>query len=340
MTALAPHLTAFFEDRLMTERRVSANTCDSYAYAFKLLLDYAHKRLGVAPSRLELEQINAALVVAFLNDLETARANGPGSRNVRLAAIKSFMHFIEYRIPSAIEQVRCVLAIPMKKTTTRLVRHLTATEVQAVLDAPRPVDWSGIRDRAMLHLAFAAGLRVSELTGLRLADLSLQPQANILVHGKGRRERCLPLWKQTTVALRAWLAVRGTPPVPELFVNARREAMSRAGFEYILEKHVRTARRHCPSLTAKRVSPHVLRHSCALTVLEATKDLRKVSLWLGHANMQTTEMYTRADPSIKLEVLNAATAPNLRSGRFRASDKLIATLMAPPVMRRGDRSEQ
>jgi site-specific recombinase XerD len=132
MTALAPHLTAFFEDRLMTERRVSANTCDSYAYAFKLLLDYPHKRWGVAPSRLELEQINAALVVAFLNDLETARANGPGSRNVRLAAIKSFMHFIEYRIPSAIEQVRCVLAIPMKKTTTRLVRHLTATEVQAV----------------------------------------------------------------------------------------------------------------------------------------------------------------------------------------------------------------
>ena len=338
MTALAPHLAAFFQDRLMLERRVSVNTRDSYAYAFKLLLDYAHKRLRVAPSQLELEQINAPLVVGFLNDLETTRSNGPGSRNVRLAAIKSFMHFIEYRVPPAIEQVRRVLAIPMKRTTTRLVRHLTASEIQALLDAPEPVDWAGIRDRAMLHLAFAAGLRVSELTGLRLEDLSLQPHASILVHGKGRRERCLPLWKQTTAALRAWLAVRGTPPVTELFVNARREAMSRSGFEYILEKHLRTASQRCPSLANKRISPHVLRHSCALTVLEATKDLRKVSLWLGHANMQTTEMYTRVDPSIKLETLNAATAPNLRSGRFRASDKLIASLTAHSVMRRGEPS--
>lgn len=333
MTALAPHVSAFFQERLLLERRASINTRDSYAYAFKLLLDYANKRLRVAPSRLELEQIDASLVVGFLNDLETTRANGPGSRNVRLAAIKSFMHFVEYRVPSALEQIQRVLAIPMKKTDTRLVRHLTPTEIQALLDAPMPVDWAGIRDRAMLHLTFAAALRVSELTGLRLEDLSLQPHASILVHGKGRRERCLPLWKQTTAALRGWLAVRGTLPVPELFVNARRELMTRAGFEYVLAKHVRTASQRCPSLATKRISPHVLRHSCALTVLEATKDLRKVSLWLGHANMQTTEMYTRADPSIKLEALNAVTAPNLRSGRFHASDKLIASLMAHSVMR-------
>lgn len=339
MTALAPHLSAFFQQRLTLERCVSINTSDSYAYAFKLLLTYAHRRLRVAPSRLELEQIDASLVVGFLNDLETTRSNGPGSRNVRLAAIKSFMHFIEYRVPSALEQVQRVLAIPMKKTDTRLVRHLSATETQALLDAPKPIDWAGIRDRAMLHLTFAAGLRVSELTGLRLEDLSLQPHASILVRGKGRKERCLPLWKQTTAAVRAWLAVRGKPPVPELFVNARRAAMSRAGFEYILEKHVRTASQYCPSLATKRISPHVLRHSCALTVLEATKDLRKVSLWLGHASMQTTEMYTRADPSIKLEALNATTAPNLRSGRFRASDKLIASLMDHSVMRRGNHSK-
>jgi integrase/recombinase XerD len=249
------------------------------------------------------------------------------------------MHFMEYRVPSALEQIRRVLVIPMKKSDSRLVRHLTAAEIQALLDAPRPVDWAGIRDRAMLHLSFAAALRVSELTGLRLEDLSLQPHASILVHGKGRRQRCLPLWKQTAAALRAWLAVRGTILVPELFVNARREPMTRAGFEYILEKHVHTASKRCPSLTAKRVSPHVLRHSCALTVLEATKDLRKVSLWLGHANMQTTEIYTRADPSIKLEVLESVTAPNLRSGRFRASDKLIASLTVRSVMRREKRSK-
>lgn len=339
MTTLAPHLSAFFQERLILERQASANTCDSYAYAFKLLLNYASKHLKVAPSRLALEQIDAQLVSGFLNDLEVSRANAASSRNVRLAAIKSFMRFLEYRVPSALEQIQGVLAIPMKNTETRLVRHLTTEEIQALLDAPRPIDWAGIRDRAMLHLCFAAGLRVSELTGLRLEDLSLQPHASIFVRGKGRRERSLPLWKQTLGALRAWLAVRGTLAVPELFVNARREPLSRAGFEYILEKHVHTATKHCPSLATKRISPHVLRHSCALTVLEATKDLRKVSLWLGHANMQTTEMYIRADPSIKLEALEAVTPPKLRSGRFRATDKLIASLTSHTIMRRGERSK-
>jgi site-specific recombinase XerD len=334
MTALAPHVTAFFQERLAIERRASVNTCDSYAYAFKLLLGYASKRLKLAPSRLELEQIDAPLVVAFLNDLQTTRANGASSRNVRLAAIKSFMHYMEHRVPSALEQIQRVLAIPMRKSETRLVRHLTTAEIQALLDAPKPVDWAGIRDRAMLHLTFAAGLRVSELVGLRLEDLTLHPHASVLIHGKGRRERSLPLWKETTTALRAWLAVRGTVLAPEIFVNARREPMTRAGFEYILERHVRSAIERCPSLATKRVSPHVLRHSCALTVLEATKDLRKVSLWLGHASMQTTEMYTRADPSIKLEALDAVTAPKLRTGRFRASDKLIASLTAATFMRR------
>ena len=334
MTAIAPHITAFFEERLTLERRVSVNTCDSYAYAFQLLLEYASKRLKVSPSRLELEQLDAPLVLSFLKYLETTRANGASSRNVRLAAIKSFMRFMEYRVPSALAQIQRVLAIPMKKTDSRLVRHLSTEEIQALLDAPQPIDWGGIRDRAMLHLCFAGALRVSELTGLRLEDLSLQPDVSVLVRGKGRRERCLPLWKQTAAALRAWLAVRGAVLVPELFVNARREPMTRSGFEYILEKHVRTASKRCPSLATKRVSPHVLRHSCALIVLQATKDLRKVSLWLGHANMQTTEIYTRVDPSIKQEALDAVTAPKLRSGRFRASDKLIDSLKARSFMRR------
>lgn len=338
MTALAPHVTAFFQDRLAVERHASVNTSDSYAYAFKLLLGYASKRHKAAPSRLEFEQIDAPLVAAFLKDLELVRHNGASSRNARLAAIKSFMHFMEHRVPAALDQIQRVLAIPMRKTDSRLVRHLTRAEIQALLDAPRPVDWLGIRDRAMLHLAFAGGLRVSELTGLRLEDLTLHPYASVLIRGKGRRERSLPLWKETTAALRAWLAVRGKIAAPEIFVNARREPMTRAGFEYILEKHVRAAIDKCPSLTTKRISPHVLRHSCALTVLEATKDLRKVSLWLGHASMQTTEMYTRADPSIKLEALDAVTAPKLRTGRFRASDKLLASLASHSVMRRDVRS--
>jgi integrase/recombinase XerD len=210
MSAIAPHVTAFFQERLTLERRASIHTCDSYAYAFQLLLSYAGKRLKVAPSHLEFEQIDAPLVLSFLNDLEASRENGASSRNVRLAAIKSFMHFMEYRVPPALEQIRRILAIPMKKTDSRLVRHLSTEEVQALLDEPQPTDWTGIRDRAMLHLCFAAALRVSELTGLRLEDLSLHPQASILVYGKGRRERCLPLWKQTAAALRAWLAIRGT----------------------------------------------------------------------------------------------------------------------------------
>jgi site-specific recombinase XerD len=339
MIPLAPHLTAFFQQRLPLERRASSHTSDSYAYAFKLLLEYASDRLHVPPSALHVEQIDGPLVVAFLNHLETARGNRPSSRNVRLAAIKSFMHFLEFREPAAIDQIRRILAIPPKKADTRLVRHLTVEEMHAVLNAPVPSSWNGVRDRAMLHLCFAGGLRVSELVGLQLRDVVLQPQASVLVHGKGRRERCLPLWKVTAAALRAWLGVRVTVPAPEVFVSARGQPLTRAGFEYILAKHVRSATKDCPSLADKRISPHVLRHTCALTVLQATKDLRKVSLWLGHAHMQTTEMYTRADPSVKLEALEAMIAPKLRSGRFKATDKLIASLTRGSVMRSAPQSK-
>jgi integrase/recombinase XerD len=334
MTPIARHITAFLQQHLPVERHASDHTCDSYAYAFKLLFEHASDCLKVPPSALHLEQLDAPLIVAFLNHLETVRGNGPSSRNTRLAAIKSFMHFMSYRAPSAMEQIQRILAIPAKKTDTRLVRHLTMEEMQSILDAPVPDHRDGIRDRAMLHLCFAAGLRVSELIGLRVDDLKLQPHASILVHGKGRKERCLPLWKETASALRAWLAVRGAVFAPELFVNARGEAMTRSGFEYILHKHVQTAATRCSSLLTKRVSPHVVRHTCALTVLQATKDLRKVSLWLGHAHMQTTEIYTKADPSVKLEALESVIAPKLRSGRFKATDQLIASLRARTVMRR------
>jgi len=330
MTSIAPHITAFFQQRLPLERRASEHTRDSYAYAFRLFLTYVGKRLQVAPSQLTVEQIDAPLVVNFLNDLEATRHNGPSSRNVRLAAIKSFMHFLEYRVPSALESIRRILAIPIKKSESRLVRHLSVDEMQAMLDAPDPSTRVGIRDRAMLHVCYAAGLRVSELIGLRLGDVILQPQGSLLIHGKGRRERCLPLWKTTATALRAWLAVRGNVRVPELFVNARGEALTRSGVEYLLRKYVEIARRKCPSLMTKRVSPHVLRHTCALTVLQATKDLRKVSLWLGHAHMQTTEIYTRADPSVKLEALESMMPPKLRTGRFKATDALIASLRRVP----------
>jgi integrase/recombinase XerD len=325
MTPIAAHITAFFEHRLPIERGASDNTRDSYAHTFRLLLKYASERLKVAPSQLNLEQIDAPLVLDFLDHLQSTRGNGASTRNIRLAAIRSFMHFVEYRVPSALEQVRRILAIQTKKTSSRLVDHLTPEELQSILDAPQSTERDGIRDRAMLHLCFAGALRVSELLGIRTSDVVLQPEPRVLVRGKGRRERCLPLWKQTATAVRAWLAVRGTAAVPELFLNARGEAMSRSGFEYILDKHVQTAMKRCVSLATKRVHPHALRHTQALFILQATKDLRKVSLWLGHS-VQTTEIYTRVDPSVKLETLQSVVPPTLRSGRFKATDKLIASL--------------
>src|SRR5437868_5544124 len=181
MILLASHISAFLQQRLPIERRASPNTCDSYAHAFRLLLEYASGCVKLPPSQLQLEQLDAPLIVNFLNHLETVRGNGAGSRNIRLAAIKSFMHFMEYRLPSALEQIQRILAIPTKRTDTHLVRHLTAQEMQSILDAPNPTFRDGIRDRAMLHLCFAGGLRVSELIGIHLDDITFQPQASILV---------------------------------------------------------------------------------------------------------------------------------------------------------------
>jgi integrase/recombinase XerD len=303
MTPIASHITAFLRERLPVERMASPNTCDTYAYAFQLLFEFASTKLKVAPSNLCLEQLDAPLILAFLAHLENGRCCCPSSRNARLTAIKSFFKYVQYRVPSSLDQVRSVLAVPIKNTQSRLVSYLTVEEMTFLLNAPDPNTRYGIRDRGMLQLAFDAGLRVSELVHLRLDDVSLQPTTHILVRGKGRRERQMPMCKETAAALRAWLAIRGKAPVPELFLNAAGLSLTRSGFEYILSKHVAKAADRCPSLTKKRVSPHVLRHSCAMMVLQATKDLRKVSLWLGHAQMQTTEVYLRADPTEKLETI-------------------------------------
>ncbi|MGF6547175.1 tyrosine-type recombinase/integrase [Paraburkholderia youngii] len=327
MIPLAPHVVAFLRETLAHQRGASQHTCDSYACSFQLLFEFAAQRLKASPSSLALEHLDAGMISAFLEYLEDARHNSPETRNVRLAAIRSFFHFLEHREPVMLEQVQRVLGIPYKKTDSRLVPYLLEREIRALLDAPDPTTREGIRDRAMLHLAICGGLRVSELTGLQMTDVAL-PSMSIRVHGKGRRERTLPLWKVTANALRAWIAVRGTAPVPELFVNARGEAMSRWGFAYVLKHHAEVASEKCPSLLQKRVSPHVLRHTCAMIVLQSTNDIRKVSLCLGHSDLATTEIYTRADPSEKLEALNAIVPPELRRGSFRPSDKVIAMLKA------------
>ena len=329
MTSIAPHIEAFLREHLNQHRGASRHTCDSYAYSFQALFEFAAGKLKTAPSALRLDQLDAKLISAFLQHLEADRGNSAQTRNVRLAAIRSFFRFLQHREPAALDQVRRVLAIPFKRTDTRLVAHFDRDEVQALLDAPDPTTREGIRDRAMLHLAICAGLRVSELTGLCSADVGAQ-STTIRVLGKGRRERALPLWKPAARALRAWLAVRGTIATSEVFVNARGEPLSRWGVAYILRRHVDAASQRCPSLVGKQASPHVLRHTCAMIVLQATQDIRKVSLWLGHSNLATTEVYVRADPSQKLEAIEAVVPPHLRKGKFRPPDRLIALLKSKP----------
>ena len=326
MTALAPYLSAFLLEHLPRERKASPHTTDAYANSFKLLVCFAAIRLRVKPFQIEIEQLDVAMILAFLEHIENDRGNTARTRNARLAAIHSFFRFLEYRLVSSLDQACRIHAIPMKKADEALASYLTRDELLALLDAPIRSTMSGVRDRAMLHLAFAAALRVSELVTLRMDQLDQQTMASIQVMGKGRRERVLPLWKETATTLRIWLAVRQKNGDPELFLNAAGHAMTRSGFEYILSKHATTAAHKQPSIATKRVTPHILRHTCAIHTLQATKDIRKVSLWLGHASLQSTEIYLRADPTAKLEALAVMAPPMITPGRFRAPDKLLAML--------------
>lgn len=328
MTPLAPVITQFLRDYLPRQRGFSPHSSETYAIAFKLLFLFAEKRTGTRPSQLQIEQLDAALVLDFLGHLEIDRGNGAATRNARLAAIKSFMRFVEYKHPALLAQVAQIRAIPMKRYEQKLVRHLSMDEVKAVLNAPDVGTRLGIRDRAMIHLCFAGGLRVSELVGATMTNLVLGQAPSLLVHGKGRKHRNFPLWKETASDLRAWLAVRGSAFAPEIFVNAEGRAMTRSGFEYVLDKHVAKAAQRCTSMAGRSISPHQLRHSCAVIMLEATRDIRKVALWLGHADIRTTETYLRVDAAQKLEAIEAIIPPELRRGKFKAPDALIAMLMA------------
>jgi integrase/recombinase XerD len=330
MTPIAPHITVWLREWLPVARGMSPHTCDSYAYAFRLLFIYMADKLGVAPSDLAFEQLDARTVLEFLEHLQQSRGNTGRSRNARLAAIRSFMRFMEYRKPEALDQIRRVLAIPSQRLDVDLVRHLEPDEAQALLDSPDPASRSGTRDRAMLHVAVTGGLRVSELVGLRLDEIEFRGRyLDLRIRGKGRKQRVLTLWKVVADSVRAWLAVRGASRVPELFVNARGDALTRSGFEYILRRHTEAAAATCPHLQKKRVSPHVLRHTCAMSVLRATRDIRKVALWLGHASVQTTEIYLAVDPVERLETLEAVVPPSLRPGTFSPPDQLIASLRGP-----------
>lgn len=327
MTDLAPYLRSFLVEYLPSARRCSQHTIDSYAYSFQLLVCYAAQRIGTAPSRLKIEQLSADLVLDFLDHLENERKNSVRTRNARLAAINSFFRYLEFRLPACLEQALQVHAIPVKRSDEVLVFHLDRDEMQAVLDAPRCNTVSGVRDRAMLYLAYTAALRVSELVSLRFADLR-QPQLNsIQVRGKGRRERLLPLWKETASALRDWLAVRPDSCDDHLFTNSRGIAMTRHGFAYRLKLHVAEAQKKVPSISTKSVTPHSLRRTCAMHTLEATGDIRKVSLWLGHNSLESTQAYLQSDPMEKLEMLAVRLPPSIAKGSFDGVPDELMTIL-------------
>ena len=327
MAELAPPLAMFLREHLPRDRGTSRHTVESYALCFKLLVVFAADKHGIRPCTLEIGHLDIATLLEFLEHLERDRGNGVRTRNARLAAIKAFFRFLEFRHPGYLDLAAQVREIPAKKGAVPLIGSLDRAETRALLDAPDPGTVAGTRDRAMLCLTYNAGLRVSELVGLALDDLKMPALDEVHIIGKGRRERILPLWKETRRALRDWLAIRPKSADRHLFLNAMGTGMTRRGFAKRLVLHAQTAARSVPSITRKTVSPHLLRHTCAIHTLEATGDVRKVSLWLGHSSLQTTEMYLQADPTDKLDTLHKWRPPSLRKGMFKGvQDELLAML--------------
>jgi site-specific recombinase XerD len=326
-TRLAGLLESFFTVRLLNQRQASAHTIASYRDTFKLLLRFAAERRGKAPSDLDLEDLDASFLGAFLHHLEQDRGNSPRTRNTRLAAIRSFFRFAAFEQPQHSALIQRVLALPAKRCERKPIDYLRRPEVEALLAAPDLHTWAGRRDRAMLLLAVQTGLRVSELIGLDCQDLLLEQEAfYVRCQGKGRKQRLTPLRRQAASVLGGWLRERAGRPCDPLFPNARGGRLSRDGVEHLLAKHVTTASEHCPSLRAKRVSPHVLRHTAAMDLLQHGVDRSVIALWLGHESVETTEVYLHADLRLKEEALARTSPVEIPPGRFRPDDRLLAFL--------------
>ncbi|AYH44436.1 site-specific integrase [Azoarcus sp. DN11] len=324
--SFAPLLEGFFTQRLMQQRQASAHTIASYRDTFRLLLQFVQKRLHKAPSTLEMEDIDAPLVVAFLDEMEKVRAVTPRTRNLRLTAIHSFFRYAAFEAPVHAAQIQRVLAIPAKRFTRALVPFLNRQEVDALLAAPDQRTWSGRRDHALILLAVQTGLRLSELTSLRQEDLHLGCGAHVRVIGKGRKERCTPLSKNTRAVLAAWVREPVRATAQPLFPNARGGQLSAHGVHYLLAKHVAVATNACPSLKHKRVSPHVLRHTTAMDLLREGAEQCVIALWLGHESIETTQIYLDANLELKQRVLDMTTPPEGKPGRYRPDDRLLAFL--------------
>ncbi len=319
-------IEAFFTDRLMRQRQASPNTIASYRDSFCLLFDFAKQRLKKEPSALSLEDLDAAFIGSFLNHIEKDRGNCARSRNLRLAAIHSFFKYIALQDPIHSALIQRVLAIPTKRFERRLIDFLTKPEIDALLAAPDQSTWSGRRDSTLLYFTIQTGLRVSELIGLTCKDIILGSGAHVRCKGKGRKERCTPLRKELLATLRSWLRERSGQPDDPLFPNARGGFLSRDGIQYLLAKHVAVASKQCPSIQRKRVSPHVLRHTTAMELLQHGVDLAVIALWLGHESPETSQIYVQANLEMKEKALAKTTPANVKVIRYQPDDHLLAFL--------------
>jgi len=328
MTTLAPTLEAFFTQRLIAQRRSSPHTIAAYRDTFRLLLGFVQETTGTPPAKLDLEDLDAPLVGAFLDHLEADRGVAVTTRNARLAAVHSFFRFAALRHPEDAGLIQRVLATPAKRTDRGPISYLTRVEIDALVGAPDRGTRLGRRDHTLLVLAVQTGLRVSELCGLRRCDVALGAGANVSCTGKGRKQRCTPLTPATAALVNAWLKeTTGTATAP-LFAGPSGRPLTRDAIRSVVERHVTAAAGLCPSLATKRVSPHVLRHSAAMQLLEAGVDTAVIALWLGHESIRTTDIYQHADLAMKERAL-ARLAPNLASARrYRPPDALLAFLEA------------
>ena len=328
MTALAPALQAYFTQRLITQRSSSPETIAAYRDAFRLLLRFAQQQTGKQPFELDIDDLDAPLIGSFLKHLEDDRGNSPRTRNARLGAIHSFYRFAALEHPEHAHTIARVMAIPTKRYERNTVTYLDRDEIAALLAAPDKHTWLGRRDHALLTLMVQTGVRVSELTSLRVGDVHLGTGSHIRVLGKGRKRRATTLTGETVKILRAWTKERQGQPEEPLFPTRQGRALSRYTVGVIVAKHTATATTACSSLQSKRVTPHTLRHTNAMLLRARGVDIATIALWLGHESTQTTHIYEHADPALKEQAISRTAPLGTKPGRYRPSDTLLAFLEA------------
>jgi site-specific recombinase XerD len=323
---MGTHLQAFFTEHLCQHKQVSPRTLACYRDTFRLLLQFIKDRTGIEPAALQVSDVDAPAILAFLDYLEQQRGNATRSRNLRLAAIRSFFRLVALRDPASVALATRVLAIPVKRTEKKLVGYLTREEVYALLATPDRKTWKGRRDHALLLTLYNSGARVSEITSLQRQQVHFGESAFLQLKGKGRKERVIPLWPHTRRVLRDWFLKLGGTDDGIAFPSARGRSLSRDGVDYILQDAIRTASSRCPSLAARKITPHVVRHATAMHLLQAGVAMASIALWLGHESLETTHVYIQTDLMIKEQALAKLNPVQGTMTRFKADDPLLTFL--------------